>query len=194
MPPSSRAGSTKGPKAAAVSETLDPKIIAMLVSKLDFVGTSDMQEIVTITLKNGQTIKMLPDGRQCCTCIFRDDQWDPLELMINRRNMYMHWGHVPKESGHTWGDQCHYCVSRWQSGIRFSRVPPITMAEFKQQLGSDASLLQKPCASIVQYCLNIVNSGQLKFPRNTDWDEVQRQGMKLTIIQRENLVQKRPGF
>ena len=68
------------------------------------------------------------------------------------------------------------------------------MQEYKNSLGRDANLLQQHCASIIQYCLNIINSGQLKFPRNTDWEEVQRQSVKLTITQKDTIIKKRPGY
>ena len=89
MPASSRAGSSKA--ARPLIEALDPKLVATLVSKLDTEGTDDMPQFTTLTLKDGEIIQLCPDGRQCCTCIFRDSQWDPLKLMINKRKVYMHW-------------------------------------------------------------------------------------------------------
>ena len=181
-----RAASARGaPTVASASAQVE------LMATIDVKGDESMTKDMMVRVK-GILVLRLPDGRTCRLCPFKDNDFDPVEIAVHRKRVPMFWGKPVLPCGRTVGDFCYYCTKRFESRIRKSRVPHITMSEFCGELGRDVKLLGFHRTLVIVLVKDIIIRGGRR-PAHVDWESLDNQ-TKLRMEMKSQLVKKKPGY
>ena len=136
----SERSSSKG-KAPSASTALPQEVNTELSDHIGIKGDEQMPKVTSITLKSGELIQMLPDGRTCRTCFFKDDDFDPVLIAMKNERHLMRWWKPCNRLGLTQSFRCAYCARWFAHMVRPSRIPAVTMSEYEAELGKDVSRL-----------------------------------------------------
>ena len=162
----------------------------MMQCGLDFQGSDDMPECKLYTLRGGQTIERKPDGRKCLTCFLRDDMWCCVQIAIHQKKAYIAWGQVDAKTGESSSTRCYCCLKHFNSVVRYSRVPSITLSEYETQLGLDGKALELHQARIVALLHDAVDKGT--FNHTVNWQVNEKRAVVLQ--HKQAMINKKPGF
>ena len=193
----SRSGSVKGgsakgskPRAAVAPDTSAVSFMCNGAGALDLVGSDGMVVDMTFLSRTGVKITLKPDGRKCRCCPFKDSDWDPVALKIERKKRPMKMAKPPKEDGTTIALHCFYCIKHWAGRIKRSRVPNITLSEYETTLGTGDGI-EFHVMMVRQMIASIIMSGG-NAQMHIHWDVLESRCLKFQHAQK--MIKKRPGF